>query len=358
MSKVAFRKVLALGAVAACAATAVGATATARVGLHVRFRTVIGSGVRYVGVGNGYVFAQEAAGTSGYAGLLIDDRTGAARRVPNPGGTCTPMGIGGGELLFSCGTLLSADLTTGQAVVKLYSISRGTWRSLMGPGLPCDVNDVRCIVNAVRVGAHWIEYDNTSCSVHCGGPPDQYRYANLRTGELRTDPTGGSTIANVDSPSLSQRVCAPVRVPTVPDAYVNDSGSQPLPGSLTVLGGIVLSAGGAEQFRLRRCESKQAIRIDATRDPTFQPPTFVGKPGWCLAPFCGPAANQHTVIWDASPTRLNGRFLPSLKAFSIAVPDSAGGLAEVLLTSRQLYVLDRNGHLWRGRAPVATPTAR
>lgn len=332
--------------------------ATAVVGqLHVRFRPVTQGAVRYAWAGDGYLFAQAAASSDQFAraGELIEERTGRSRSVPIAGGPCTPMGIGGGRLLFSCGTLLSSDSTTGRAVVKLYSLTRGTWQTEIGPSLPCDVNDDRCVIDAVRIGTDWIEYDNTSCTVHCSDPPDQYVYQSLHTGKVRRDPIGGSTIANVNSPNLAERACSRLRVPTVRDAYNNDFGAQSLPGSLTLLGRFGLAAGGGNQFSLHQCGSKKSIRIDTQQHPAVEPPTFVGRPGWCLAPFCGPAANDKAVVWDVSPTRLYGRLLPSLKPFAINVPGEAGGLAEVLLTPAYLYVLDRSGHLWRTPSPSAEP---
>ena len=324
--------------------------------------------------GDGFVFFAHPQGSMS-RGVLLNERSGKRSNVFSAPGSCSATGIiGGGWLVFNCGYVASVNITTLSPKTELYSLAKKTWHVIPNPPVvPCDIDDVTCSISAVAIGKDWIEYDNTSCGTHCvsaGGAPDVYTFQNISTGRIVTDPRKGTTIVDLDAAGLFQTVCSPLQVPQVPDAYTSDGGPQPGPGTLTLEGRFAIAAGGGANpnstsihkstptFTLEKCGTHLHQRIDTAMDANFGPSWAFSTAGWCQTPVCGPASNQHLILWNSTRTRLAGLFLPSLTPFTMKVPDNAFDLGEILATPTHIYVLDQDGNLWWANSPTKPKKTR
>ena len=323
--------------------------------------------------GDGFVFflpLQKAMSR----GVLLNERSGKRSNVPAAPVSCFATGvIGGGWLVFNCGYVAPINVTASPKT-ELYSLAKKTWHVIPNPPVvQCDNDDVTCSISPVAIGKDWIEYDNTSCGLRCvssGGAPDVYIFQNLTTGRIVTDPRKGTTIADLNTPGLSRTVCSPLQVPQVPDAYQSDGGPQPEPGTLTLDGRFAIAAGGSAHpsssdahrstpiFALEKCGTHLHKRIDTAIDANFGPSWAFSTAGWCQTPVCGPASNQHLILWNSTSTRLAGLFLPSLTPFTIELPEHALDLGEILATPTHIYVLDENGNLWWANTPTKPQKTR
>jgi hypothetical protein len=181
---------------------------------------------------------------------------------------------------------------------------------------------------------------------HCSSSPE---FQNLHTGTVRDkDPTGGSTILDLNSPSLSQRLCSPLRVPRYYDIFSGFG-----PGSMVPDGKFAIALGtdnsGIGLIYLERCGAH--LHRLLTKAPYTGPP-----PPW--------AANGTSVVWQSARNELAGVFLPSLRRFTIRLPAAAlptgcqapdlrTCFTEIALTAKHLYLLDAGDGLWTAKSPSA-----
>jgi hypothetical protein len=279
-------------------------------------------------VGTRYVFVDKPPALDGSVppgGTLIDEQTGKTTTVvpPVPSGySCAGGGvtIGGPWLAFVCWV----PSQTSQPVdyeIELYRLATGGWRLVQ-----------RLVSGPVqRVGADWIEYwvPNPTAIAQ------QLVFQNIYTGQTRTLPgwrPGGRTVPNLSSPSLAQRLCAPLHVP---DAW--ESTSEEWPATVSLFGNYAIVGGTSENNRafgyLERCGTRARRPIGP-----------VGPLGNGYA-----AANAHAVLWQPSPmSDLAGAYLPTLKRFTVDTTDLVNSIDSPYtgpnsylswLTSRLLYVL-------------------
>ena len=334
------RRLRALAVVVGIAAAIIGlmiasvASASSRVRAHQP--PVVRPHFRYVGeavvlwTGARYALAAPEAlpGPPPYApATLIDDQSGQVKTIAQAG--CYPV-------LPS--TLESLDLPwvpfncawPGQPVPELYSPSTGQWQAVSpSPGVvqTCCTDD-----SPVAAGRYWLEYDQAICdsgNQHCS---HSNVFQNIATGELRQDPSGGTTMVDLNAPDLTRTVCAPLRVPTTFEPY-----GGPPAGSLTFYGSFAVSIGGenGSEVYLERCGTR-LHRLLTT------------------APLGGLAvvgANTREVVWMAHAGRiLNALTLPGLRPFTIRLPnrlvaptcspdDYTTCVAQIGLTNQRLYLL-------------------
>jgi hypothetical protein len=292
--------------------------------------------------GEGYLFEASSLATAatGELGTLLSERTGATINLSLP--SCTPnqfsapvqdpvaLGlprIDGPSLAFECSE-------TEQPQPELYSLASATWTSVTpapsildacaetGPGQQMCEGDT----STVAAGSHWLEYQSDVCPVgdeHCATSQE---FQNLSTGVVAGDPTGGKTIADLNSPTLASHVCSPLAVP----AGEEQGNEQQAPGSLTFYGRFAIAWGAADgsSYTLERCGTRKRRALPSA-----------------------PAANPHEVIWSAGHRRLAGVFLPSLRSFAVKLPARVGNVGQVALGLHTLYVLS-NGKVWA--APIRT----
>ena len=343
----------ALAAILAGPSTSVGLTAmrdragapTHRSGaevLHLKFRRAGSAG--QVLVGRGYVYLGSTI--NGFlGGTLIDERTGKRWRLDRP--NCGAEFFGGPWLLFTCGNSTVTQLA-------LYRPATRTWRLV-------NWNDP-ALGQPEAVGAYWIEsLLAPGCpDTHCDTVPS-YSFTRIATGRQATVAwhPGGNIVPGLDSPSLAQRLCSPLRVPTVWDDLGEGGGSVELPGTVSMLGKFAIVSGTTqpgvqapavrERTFLERCRSKLHRLIT---ESSF----FVAGP----QPSRTPIGDPHAILWPSKPQQLGGLFLPSLKEFTVPIPAqlgrvqaTTGALDQVFLASRILY-LSNGTQLWAAPAPRAT----
>lgn len=273
-------------------------------------------------------------------GTVVDERTGARTAVARPG--CAPTAAGGHWLLFDC--------PGPPARVALYRLGSGGWRTVAVPA---------SIGYPQMVGEDWIDYfgDFGSC-------PDQgscdsrlaHQFQNILTGRVvkgwgvgNFEAPGGSAYPNLNSPSLTGKLCRPLHVPA--DDVVNGG---TVPGPLTRYGpftvAIETSPAGTDQpvatAVLERCGSKLHRALYQENDS-----------GALVAPAVQQAGNPDLVIWPSAPQRLSGLFLPTLQRFTLTIPHALGRVqattgarSQIIVTAKTLYVLDGN-QLWSTRIP-------
>ncbi len=245
-----------------------------------------------------YVFLSDAFSTTG-PGMLIDELTGARFTLSQPG--CSAVGFGGPWLLFNCGN-----------PSMLYRLATKTWETVANPdaGYP------------IAVGTYWIEYVYNPCAgmEHCE-PQQVDEFQNLQTGRpagsFRLGPT---TVLDLNSRTLTSRLCSPVRVPRGGEVM-----------SFYGRFAVVLAAGPAGRAvpYLERCGSRLHQRLAAI-------------------PVTG---TSRMLIWT-SPGQLSGLLLPSLRRFVIPLPGSLpGDETQFVLASRTLYADSNNGALWTAQLP-------
>jgi hypothetical protein len=259
-----------------------------------------------------YVFLARYT-AQGPAWAVTDEQTG--RRVtvaPGQtdcvnGGSATPM-FGGPWLLISgCANPLAP------VTADLYSLAGGTSQTVDFNVKYCSLSAAQCSFGPV--GAEWLQTAETC--YHC---PTQYQFVNLHTEKLRGPPiTDTKTILDLNSPTLTRRLCTPVTVPNV--------GTVTFFGSFAVVGDPYSPHPGY----LKRCGSRLHLRLTT---------------GSVLG-------NLHELLWYTLTGQLDGITLPGLKPFVVDLPRVFPlGMTGFELSSRTLYAYENNGQLWTAPAPL------
>jgi hypothetical protein len=290
--------------------------------------------------------------TSSTAGTLINEQTGTRRSVPLPAGCIDSPVLGAASLVFECGNDVAVvSLTTGKTDQVAIDPQLTSWRAGCQSNLNYD-EEYSCGLWASRIGSDWIEFDE-SCGEHClwspGARPDTYFFQNRQTGALMADPTGGSIYADLNAAGLARKFCSPLRVPTVPDAFVGGSSDDEEPGlgSVALDGSFAIVAGGryGDAYDLEKCGSKLRQSIPTAGYPP-------------------PADNAHVVLWEIKDElrskcrlagELDGVFLPDRHRFILCVPGalfSEGDPNEIVLGPRTLFVGEQDGPLWEAPSPA------
>lgn len=255
------------------------------------------------------------SGRPGEVGTFIDEQTGRRWRVMLPpgcraGGPVSPT-LGDSWLLADCG----------RGRVDLYSPAGHQWQAVTVAPACRNYRSSAGGCIPIAVGANWIEYDKQSARLG-----DRFIFQNIATGAVRGDPTNAKTLADLDSPSLAQRVCAPLRVPRH--------------GQLTFDGRFAVAQGPTGTF-IEKCGRRLRIPVP-TEDVATAPGSIVWLPSATGAP--------------------SGVFLPSLRRFTVARPPGHSFIVDVELGVRHLYVTVATGgggaDVWSAHAPRASKRSR
>ena len=251
----------------------------------------------------------------GEVGTFIDELTGRRRRIMQPagcrsGGRITPV-LGDSWLLAACGP----------GLVESYSPAAHEWRAVT---VAPECRNYRTSAGGcipIAVGTDWIEYDKQS--IRFG---DRFIFQDIATGAVRRDPTNARTLADLDSPVLAQRVCAPLRVPRH--------------GTLTFDGRFAVADGATGTF-IEKCGTRLRVPV---------PSNYV-------------ATGPRSLVWLTSPTQpVSGVFLPTLRQFSVARPPGHSYLVDVELSLRHIYITVSAGgggaDVWSAPAPVPAAKRR
>jgi hypothetical protein len=283
----------------------------------------------------------------------MNDQTGVAKQLSPPNQTCSSVtALAGPWLMFRC------FATSDPQMVELYSVRSGRWttidysqntREVCGPAPP--QTDSGCSVTPVDVGARWIEFSISTPYGDCEmGCVSGFGFRNLATGAWREtsssppasapplyyatlDGLDSRTMLDLDSPSLTQRVCSPVHLPRDGELVVTPQNSVISPvafyGRFALLGNPYSQVRAAP--KLEKCGSRPQSRF--------------------LWPESG---NSRLIIWrPGQGDQLDGMFLPSQRRFLSTLdgllPPSQGGF---IVGPRHILAVDNSGHVW------ATPLPR
>jgi hypothetical protein len=299
-------------------------------------------------------------------GVLIDDLPGTRTPVSPPPSSCGSVAefvaIGGPWAMFRC-----VDAIGESRAVELYSLARGGWTSVdysAQVARLCD-DDMpgTCELVPVAVGADWlelaIEIPWGDCTPECVAG---YGFLNIRSGAWRqTDPfpvaqqhapirsaslpgLSATRMLDLDSPSLSEPVCRPLRLPDegrlvparAPGNFEDPSG-----------GGIGVSP----------VKFYGTVGLVGNFGSWFTPPLYLQRCGSPKrVPVSGSAAtstnSSKLIVWDALKGQLDGRFLSDERPLIDRLPHA---LAETPATfdvgPRHLYEIGVSGRIWESRLP-------
>jgi hypothetical protein len=250
---------------------------------------------------------------AGVIGTIVDERTGARTLLTLPAGCANGPSqptLGDSWLLVDC--------ARGQ--VDLYSPAAAQWRSVAVAPACANFRSSAGGCIPIHVGTDWIEYDQQSNRFG-----DRFVFQNIASGALRKDPSNRRTIVNLDSPTLAEPVCGPLRVPRE--------------GTLEFAGRFAVADGPSGTF-LERCGTRLHLSL---------PPDFI-------------ALTPHAIVTIGRPTRaLGGILLPSLRRFTVALPPGRPDVIAVDLSRTRIYVdaMARSGayNVWSAPTPVPAAPA-
>ena len=305
---------------------------TASLVLQSRYR-LAASGISGVFSDDRYVLFSAGEGSTS-SNTLIDDQTGTRTVVSSPGCYVDALNIatpfGGPWLMFRCD-----QANQGQGAFELYNVSTKQWKSVArSPQIIAYANgcDAYCGVQVVALGADWLEWDES----YRGG--EMFVFQNIATGQVQGPPAGwkpgGTTIPDLNSPSLAGPLCPPLQVP---------QGFESEPGLLSFYGPFAVafawpspSGYKTTQIYVQRCGSR-------TRKTVVK----AVSGGYAFA------ANSKAVVSPAAfgSRKLDGVFFHGLRRFTMNLPPVHPSVYRLALTARHLYVLGGDGNLWVGHGP-------
>jgi hypothetical protein len=287
-----------------------------RVVLHPRF-DVVGS-ASFVDADGRYTFLGAPLGATSVRGTLIDELTGSRSAIPlqppTPGCGLNETGpeIQGPWLIGGACFPQNNPGPPGPASVELYRLSAATWHIFQFTIPFCAILGTDCTVGPA--GAKWVQV--TESCYHC---TTRVQFVNLASGQVVDQPTTGpKTVLDLNSSTLTHRLCSPVRAPrhTTVTFY----------GKFAVVG----NATNERPNYLERCGSPLHKRIWSG--------TALGN-------------SQELLSYVANSERLQGITLPGLRRFVVALPKKFPvGFTGFALSSRTLYANDQT--VWSTRAPL------
>jgi hypothetical protein len=313
--------------------------------LHPRWHVVAPSGAERVVVSGRYVFIGKATGS----GVVIDEQTGKRIAPTLPAGCYFDSGnspaLGGSWLVATC------NLPPPGPRYELYSIPTQRWtplspnpQQLYAFNQDCAAGDPQCSASYTAVGTRWMEFQIT-CGYHCG--PTSFAFLNIQSGQVYGRPPdwtpGGTEIPDLNSPTLTRKLCEPL---TVPRGF-SDQDSGPVPGTIAFYGQFAValdwyqSSGGYvdQRYVLEHCGTDlYQVLLNSV------PSGF---------PF---AISSNAVIWPGLhfDKTLHGVFLPSRQQFKITnlpLPVDTS-VQQLVLTRRTLYALEGSSRLYAAAAPI------
>jgi hypothetical protein len=333
-----------LGPAGVCSGTAFGHAGSVAL-LHPVWRTTLAGGRQLVVDDGRYQFWVDSRRHA--VVTVIDERTGRRSIVRRRG--CLPVFNpsdfnpefeDGPWVLFSCGTAARPH-------VVLWAITSRRWRAVVLPSSiegycgaqsPPPSHGSTCEVEPIAAGAYWIHFffiPDISPGIHDA-------YDSISTGKVRLDPTTATTSLDLNSESLTRRICSPLHNPT---------GINPLTGMryyapLYFFGSFAL-VGSPGYLRLDRCGSRTSTRLGLpTRVSKSVNP--YGVPTFHLAP--------HAIVWQANLRSLQAVLLPSLRRVSLVLPrllNTTTSALGVIVSPFRIFVQAR-GRVWS----IATASIR
>jgi hypothetical protein len=256
--------------------------------------------------------------------VIIDDKTHEQTRLTAPSG-CQAWGSAPFAvpwLVFSC---------VQGSPFRIYNVESHHWRAL-----PCGQACENTGVAAPEAfGSDWMEVNEEAyCDPRTGPCTPSTAFVNLATGGIGTFRPGPRRLLDLDSPTLTREVCAPLTLP-------------PSGASLEFIGAFAVETTANGDVYLEKCGSRLHRLLNAARPDSG---TFV-------------TANTHAVVTCSDPgygggprpTRYSGVFLPSLKRFTFDLPAGLRACGATL-DNDALYDWDASeSHVWTARFPTIPP---
>jgi hypothetical protein len=256
--------------------------------------------------------------------VLIDERTG--KRVDVTATGCRLQLVGEPWAIAWCPPRTLPPTASSQRM--LYNLATGARRPLQySPDIQRWMADPLLGAIPEAIGKFWIEVDETCAQLT--GCEHFYVFQNVQTGQVRVLPRDSRVTANLDSPSLVEKLCRPLRVLGT------------FPASLALDGRFAIVSRGPPTY-LERCGSQ-------LRMPIGDPAAFLSADQT--------VANAHVVLWLSGYTRTGERFtgvlLPSLKRVTFSFPSHLlPDRVAYALDERRFYVVDQRGRVWAAQIPT------
>jgi hypothetical protein len=308
-----------------------------RVVLHPKWRRLAPGGIALVAVSGRYVYIGRWTGSAS----VIDEETKHAVRLNPPAGCFfdterAPLG----------GLWVIARCRSGPDALWLYSIPGAKWtRFSPNTAQMCALNHdcatgtarAQCSADYTAIGKRWIEFA-FGCGYHSGTVTDALQ--NIRSRQVKVAPAGlqggGTEIVDLNSPTGTRRLCAPLQVPTdgkiVPDGRF-----------------AVAESNLDDNVFLERCGSHSRAMI--------------GRGLFSV--------NSRAVLMSVGLTsnEIDGVFLPSRRRFGFRLPRQLASVCGreatfvciqgLALTHHTVYVLTDRAQLWIASSPtLPTPAVR
>lgn len=274
-----------------------------------------------------YTLISPVVGSSTPA-TFIDEQAGTRRTITG----CTDFGA-------LDWPWVSATCSTTQATpppLEQYNVVTGQERDIPVLYPACGDSDAQCQLGPV--GSEWFEI-SVSC-YHCATTSVAQ---NLFTGEVRAlPPTTANTATDFSSPTLSRRLCSPLRQTPNNNLVIDSNGTFAYSGS--PLDGFAIAYAGRDQTYLEHCGTHRRYRLNAAVE----------------------TANAHELIFSQTGNlrrhQLTGIQLPSRRPLVIPVPARltepvvpeapSGGVEQLLLSARKLYLTSSHGEVWAASLPA------
>jgi hypothetical protein len=223
---------------------------------------------------------------------------------------------------------------------ELYNLTSHQWRAVMVSS-QCQGS---CM--PIAVGRYWIKIDTnggSACGEHCG---INYFLQNIWTDEFKPDPVtpGGRTFDDLNAPSGSIRLCAPLRYPR----FYDGASQRVEPGWLAFDGEFAMAegGGGTPLYTLEHCRSSARHTVSEN--------SIVSPPGLSSRAMAWTYRGQQA---RSTSFRLGGWLLPSTQRFTAALPTPLQKKAAVIaaLSKRTVYVQESGStRLWAAPLRAAT----
>ncbi len=184
-------------------------------------------------------------------GTLIDSATGSQTSVFVNG--CGELDVFGGPDLADDGDCSPTPPGSNTFFIQVYSLASGETRTVA-------INQSECAgysCSLTGIGADWIAF--TLSSYH---EPDEYWDQNLSTGTIVAQPTtDASTVIDLSSPSLTTRLCSPLRNTSTNRLSISENAQFTINGA--PMGRYAIATNSVNSF-LERCGSHLHKRLPAS----------------------------------------------------------------------------------------------
>lgn len=256
--------------------------------------------------------------------LVIDDKTHRQTRVTAPSG-CQMWGsapFAAPWIVFAC--------VQGNPF-RLYNVASHRWRAL-DCGVACENIGLAA---PEAFGRDWMEVNEEAyCDPRATPCPSTTAFVSLPDGHVGTFHPAARHILDLNSPTLSRKVCAPLSMP-------------PSGGSLEFIGRFAVETTAKGDMYLEKCGSHLHRLLNAALPNSGN---FV-------------TANSHAVVTCSAPgygsrnppSKYSGVFLPSLKRFAFDLPAGLRACGATV-DNNALYVGDSSEtYVWAAPLPTTPP---